>query len=288
VPPTSLALIACAAVMHASWNLAAKKAQGGQAFLGLCSVCMVIFYALPTAYVLRERGLPEDGRAWLALLASAVIHLAYFSILQKGYREADLSVVYPVARGTGPLISIALAVALLDERPSPQALFGALVVVIGVFLLAGGADLLRSRDARARAGLIWGSYTGLSIALYTVVDGYSVRTLALSPLLIDFVGHALRIVWAAPRALSQRTAFLAEAKRTLRYALVVGTIGPLSYLLVLSAMKTAPISYVAPARELSLLVGAFFGARLLAEGELKRRLLCAGVIALGVLLIALG
>jgi uncharacterized membrane protein len=115
-----------------------------------------------------------------------------------------------------------------------------------------------------------------------------VRTLALSPLLIDFVGHALRIVWAAPRALSQRTAFLAEAKRTLRYALVVGTIGPLSYLLVLSAMKTAPISYVAPARELSLLVGAFFGARLLAEGELKRRLLCAGVIALGVLLIALG
>lgn len=274
--------------MHATWNLAAKKAHGGQAFLGLCSLCMVIVYALPTGYVLHEHGLPDEGKAWLALLASAVIHLAYFSILQKGYREADLSVVYPVARGTGPLISIALAVTFLGERPSSQALFGALVVVIGVFLLAGGANLMRSRDARARAGLVWGSYTGFSIALYTVVDGYSVRMLALSPLLIDFFGHVLRIVWTAPQALSQPAAFMAEAKRTLRYALVVGTIGPLSYLLVLSAMKESPVSYVAPARELSLLVGAFFGAQLLDEGELKRRLVCAGVIALGVLLIALG
>jgi drug/metabolite transporter (DMT)-like permease len=274
--------------MHATWNLAAKKAQGGQAFLGLCSVCMVILYALPIAYVVGEQGLPEGSRAWLALFASAVIHLAYFSILQKGYREADLSVVYPVARGTGPLISIALAVAFLGERPSRQALFGASVVVVGVFLLAGGADLVRSRDARARAGLIWGGYTGFSIALYTVVDGYSIRTLLLSPLLIDYLGHALRIVWAAPLALRQRAAFMAEAKRTLRYAMVVGSIGPLSYLLVLTAMKETPVSYVAPARELSLLVGAFFGARLLDEGELKRRLSCAGLIALGVLLIALG
>jgi uncharacterized membrane protein len=98
----------------------------------------------------------------------------------------------------------------------------------------------------------------------------------------------LRIAWVAPAALKHRAAYMAEARSTLRYALVVGTIGPLSYLLVLTAMKESPVSYVAPARELSLLVGAFFGARLLAEGELKRRLLCAGVIALGVLLIALG
>jgi uncharacterized membrane protein len=288
VSPSSLALIALAAVMHATWNLAAKKAQGAQAFLGLCSVVMVLAYALPVAYVVQEQGLPRGETAWLALFASGAIHLAYFSVLQKGYREADLSVVYPVARGTGPLISIALAIVFLDERPSAQAFGGALVVVLGVFMLAGGAALLRTRDARARAGLVWGSYTGLSIALYTVVDGYSVRSLLISPLLLDYLGHLLRIAWVAPAALKHRTAYVAEARNTLRYALVVGTIGPLSYLLVLNAMKEAPVSYVAPARELSLLVGAFFGARLLAEGELKRRVLCAGVIALGVLLIALG
>lgn len=284
---TSLALIALAAVMHATWNLAAKKAQGGQPFLGLCSVIMTFAYALPVAWVVREHGLPTRGAAWLALFASGAIHLAYFSILQRGYREADLSVVYPVARGTGPLISIALAVTILGERPSAQAYVGALVVVLGVFLLAGGASLLHAHDGRARAGLVWGSYTGLSIALYTVVDGYSVRSLQLSPLLVDYLGHLMRIAWVAPAALRNRATFVAEARSTLRYALVVGTLGPLSYLLVLTAMKDSPVSYVAPARELSLLVGAFFGARLLAEGELRRRLLCAGVIAMGVLLIAL-
>jgi drug/metabolite transporter (DMT)-like permease len=288
VSASSLGLIVLAAVMHATWNLSAKKAQGGQLFLVLCALCTLAIYALPMAFVVAQRGLPTGTSAWVAIFASGIIHLAYFSILQKGYREADLSVVYPVARGTGPLISILVAVSMLGERPSLQAWCGALVVITGVFLLAGGATLLRSRDARARAGLVWGSCTGLMIAGYTVVDGYAVRALLVAPLLIDYTGQIMRVGLSAPYLLGRSAELRQEWRRTWRHALVIATLGPLGYLLVLLAMQSTPISYVAPARELSMLVGAFFGAHLLAEGEVKRRLVCAGIIAAGVLLIALG
>jgi drug/metabolite transporter (DMT)-like permease len=285
---TSLGLIVLAALLHATWNLAAKKAQGGQIFVALCSLLSIGVYALPIAFVVARYGLPQGTDAWLAIVASGALHLAYFSVLQKGYREADLSVVYPVARGTGPLISILTAVSLLGERPSLQAWAGALVVITGVFLLAGGASLLRSRDTRARAGLYWGSVTGLLIASYTVLDGYAVRTLFVSPLLLDYAGHLMRVGLSAPYLVWRRRELYDECRRTWRYALIIATIGPFGYLLVLLAMKSTPISYVAPARELSMLIGAFFGARLLAEGEVKRRLACAAIIAVGVLMIALG
>ncbi|MFM2400014.1 MAG: hypothetical protein RL341_2171, partial [Pseudomonadota bacterium] len=145
---TALALVVAAAFMHATWNLAAKKAQGGQLFLTLCSLSTLVIYALPTAWLVARDGLPGSTAAWLAMGASGVLHLVYFTVLQKGYRESDLSVVYPVARGTGPLITIAVAIAVLGERPSTQALVGAAVVVAGVFLLAGGAKLLTTHDPR--------------------------------------------------------------------------------------------------------------------------------------------
>jgi drug/metabolite transporter (DMT)-like permease len=141
---------------------------------------------------------------------------------------------------------------------------------------------------RARAGLLWGSCTGLMIAGYTVVDGYAVRALLVAPLLLDYAGQIVRVGLSLPQVLGQGAAPRQEWRRTWRHALVIATLGPLGYLFVLVAMQSTPISYVAPARELSMLVGAFFGAHLLAEGEVKRRLACAAVIAVGVLLIALG
>jgi drug/metabolite transporter (DMT)-like permease len=281
-------LVGIAAVTHATWNFATKKAAGGRTFLALCSLCSLLVYAGPLVFVLRQGGVPRDTRAWMFMLASALIHLVYFNVLNRGYREADLSVVYPVARGTGPLLSVAVAVLLLGERPSALSLAGALTVVTGVFLLAGGARLLGARDARARLGLYWGSLTGVFIAGYTVVDGYAVRNLALAPLLVDYATHVLRVSLALPGWLRDRAAPRAELARTWRHVLVVGVLAPFGYILVLLAMRETPISSVAPARELSMLVGAFFGAQLLGEGEVRRRLLCAGVIGLGVLMIAFG
>jgi uncharacterized membrane protein len=284
-----MVLVGLAAVMHATWNFATKKAQGSRSFLALCSVFSLLLYALPMLWLLWLHGLPQGGAVWACILGSVLIHFVYFNVLNHGYRVADLSVVYPVARGTGPLLSVAVAVTLLGERPSWLAVVGALVVVLGVFLLAGGARLLgASSDARARTGLYWGACTGVLIASYTVVDGYAVRHLGLTPLVVDYATHVFRVALALPHLLRDRAAARAELRRTWRFVLVVGGLGPLGYIMVLIAMQHSPISYVAPARELSMLVGAFFGAQLLGEGEVRRRIACAGVIALGVLLIALG
>ena len=284
----SIVLVGIAAVTHAIWNLATKKAQGGAAFLALCSVFALGLYAGPVAWLLHVHGLPHGRAVWGCIAGSALIHFLYFNVLNHGYRVADLSVVYPVARGTGPLLSVAFAVLVLGERPSQLALCGALVVVIGVFALAGGARLVQTGDARARAGLYWGSCTGLVIASYTVVDGYAVRFLGLTPLLLDYATHIVRVTLTLPKLLRDRAATRAELERTWRYVLVVGALSPLAYILVLIAMQYSPISYVAPARELSMLVGAFFGARLLGEGDVRRRITFAAVIAAGVMLIALG
>jgi drug/metabolite transporter (DMT)-like permease len=288
VSALSLLLVGLAAVMHATWNLATKKAQGGHTFLALCSVCALIVFAGPLAWLVSQHGPPQSLPAWACIATSALIHFAYFGVLNRGYRESDLSVVYPVARGTGPLLSVALAVVLLGERPSALAVLGALLVVSGVFFLAGGARLFGGEDARARAGLYWGLSTGLLIAGYTVVDGYAVRALAVTPLFVDYATHVFRVSLALPTLVGDRAATRAELVRTWRYVLVVGLLAPLGYILVLIAVQHTPISQVAPARELSMLVGAFFGARLLGEGEVRRRLACAAAIAVGVLMIALG
>lgn len=274
--------------MHATWNLAAKRAQGGHLFLTLCSLSSLTIYAVPVAWLLHRDGLPSGWLAWLVMTVSGGLHLIYFTVLQRGYRAADLSVVYPVARGTAPLLSVTFAVVALGERPSLQAMCGAALVVIGVLFLAGGADLLRRRDARVSAGLTWGAITGLMIATYTVTDGYAVRRLAVAPLVLDYVSHVVRVVLSGPRAFSDMETLRAEWRRTWRHALVIATLGPLGYILVLTAMRETPVSYVAPARELSMLIGAFFGARLLKEGNVLGRVASASLIALGVLLIALG
>lgn len=284
---TAFGLVLAAALMHATWNLAAKRAQGGQLFLLLCSIMALGIYALPVAFVVAEQGLPRTLTSWLAIALSAVVHIGYSSVLQHAYRQADLSVVYPVARGTGPLLSVGLATWLLGERPSAQALVGVAIVIVGVFWLAGGRTLLKSPDARVRAGLFWGSITGLFIASYTTVDAYTVRSLAVAPLLLDYVSHALRVTATAPYAWRHREETVREWKRTFRYALVIALLGPLGYLLVLHALRFASVSYVAPARELSMLFAALLGVRLLAEGEAMRRVACAALIAVGVGLIAL-
>lgn len=288
MPPIAIALVLAAAVMHASWNLAAKKAQGGQLFLLLCSLVSLSIYALPVAWLLAKEGLPQQPAAWGLMMVSGALHLVYFTLLQKGYREADLSVVYPIARGTGPLVTILVAVFLLKEQPSLQALIGAAVVVLGVFLLAGGHKLFINPNPRAQAGLFWGICTGLMIASYTVIDGYAVRYIGIAPLLLDYVSHLMRCLLSGPHALKRLPEVASEYRRTWKYVLIIAVLGPLGYICVLTAMRYAPISYVAPARELSMLVGAFFGAKLLKEGNLWQRVICAALIACGVGMITFG
>ena len=293
MPASALAFVLLAGLIHASWNIAAKKAGGDVRFATFTGIVMMVFWA-PLGIWLGKDQIPGWGRTeWLFVAASAMLHTLYFIVLLRGYRKADLTVVYPLARGSGPLLSSLAAILFLGEHISTLGAFGIAGVVVGVFLIAGGPGLWQAtRDPaqrkRIHKGMLYGLLTGLFIASYTVVDGYAVKFLLLSPILVDYMGNLLRLVVLAPTVLRDVPAAAILWQRQWKYAVFVGIVSPVSYVLVLYAMQTAPLSHVAPAREISMLFAALIGGQLLGEGDRLLRLLGAGFIAAGVMALAVG
>ena len=289
----ALALVLAAALMHALWNVVAKK-SGGDTRFALMTVLLMISLWAPAGVWAAWGVLPLWGQLqWAVLLASAAVHTAYVTALLRGYRLSDLTVVYPMARGSGPLLASLGAVAWLGESLSAVALAGVAGVAVGVFFLAGGPGLwARAHDPaqrnRVHAGLRWGALTGALIAGYTLIDGYAVKVLLISPILVDYVGNLLRLPMLLPHALRDRAGFARLWRAQWRSALVVAVLGPLGFVMVLYAMRLAPISHVAPAREISMLFAALLGGRMLGEGDRAVRLAGAACIAAGVGALALG
>jgi drug/metabolite transporter (DMT)-like permease len=218
----------------------------------------------------------EGGVTWAGvgfMLDSAVLHIFYYGALQTSYRSGELSVVYPLARGSGPVLSVTAAILFLGERPSALGLAGGALIVLAVFALAVGSS----------AGVGWALLTGAFIAAYTVWDAHAVDALNQPPA-VYFWGSGLGMaILLAPLARGARRAW-----RTQRAAaLGVGGLSPLAYVLVLFALTRAPVSLVAPVRESSVVVGALLGARVLGEGHLARRIVAASAIAAGIAALAL-
>ncbi|HQY92069.1 DMT family transporter [Caldilinea sp.] len=282
----SLGLVLISALLHALWNLLAKRAQGGAAFTWLFSALTAPLWApIVAIYVLFW----QPQLSWIGalfILGSAIIHVGYFLFLQRGYRTGDLSVVYPLARGTGPLLSMIGAVLLLGERPSLLAVAGALFVIIGVFFIAGGAQMVRAR--RAAAGVGYGLLTGLLIATYTLWDKTAVSTILVAPLLLEYGSSIGRTLLLTPLALRRRAEVVYEWRTHRWEALGIALLSSLAYILVLTALITAPVSYIAPAREVSILFGALLGTWLLKEGDTWQRLVSAGLMVIGIVLLTLG
>ncbi|MCL4748190.1 MAG: EamA family transporter [Burkholderiaceae bacterium] len=287
--PTALALVLVAAVVHASWNLVLKRAQSDAVCTAWAVAAGGALLLTPLALVLHGSAISGlGGLQWTAVAVSGVLHVVYFLVLQAGYRAGDLSIVYPVARGVGPLVSALAAIVLLEEAATTASIAGLCLIVAGTFTIAGGASILRGQwSGRTGAGLGWGALTGVFIAAYTVTDGWAVKALGVAPLLFYWLSDASRAVILAPWAVRRRAAMRAMLGRDWRPVLAVAVLSPISYILVLEAMTLAPISHVAPAREVSMLIAAFLGARVLSEGELWRRLAGASLIAAGVACLAL-
>jgi drug/metabolite transporter (DMT)-like permease len=283
---TSVALgfVLLAAVTHASWNISAKYAADSRHFVWLFSAGSVLIYGPIVAAVIYVERPVFELHHWLTLAATSVLHLLYSISLQTGYRHSDLSVVYPIARGTGPLLSFIGAAVLLGEAPTVQSVAGMLLIVAGILLVAG---LVGHHERAPAVGVFYGLTTGVLIAAYTLNDGWAVKVLLISPFVIDFTGNLFRTLVLAPRAWRDRVAVAREARVYRKPVIIVSVLGPLGYILVLFAMRLAPISHVAPARELSTLVGAWFGSRLLRESSGPWRILGAVLIVAGVISLAL-
>lgn len=283
---TALALVLVAAVLHALWNLAAKRASGeGYLFVWWYNVASAVLWLPIGLVVLARAGWPLGWELLVGPAVSAVFHIAYQLSLQEGYRRADLGVVYPVARGTGPLLTVLFALLVLGERPGVVAVAGGLVVIAGIVVVATGRpDALRHR---ASTGIAWGTLTGAGIAAYTLWDHHAVDTWALLPVTYFSLGCTLQALAMTPGALRRSRAAGATAvlRRSGREVAVVAVLSPLAYVLVLEAMRTTPVALVAPARESSIVVGSLLAWWLFREPHPLRRLLGAAVVLVGIAMI---
>ena len=280
---TALALVLAGAICHAIWNIVAKKAGGGLAFVWLFGLVSVVA-ATPIVYLTWSAHPQTFSRSmWFAALGSGLVHVVYSLVLQKAYRESDFAVVYPVARGSGPMFSVVAAIVLLGETPSLLGQLSVAAILGGVFVSAGATDLLRgTKSSKRQLGVLWGIVTGVFIASYTVIDGWAIKSLGMAPILFYAVGLAFRALLLTPFALRRREELVSQWRAQRRAIIIVGLLSPAAYTLVLLAVQIAPLSYIAPVREISMLVGTFVGASLLREAVKPSQVVGAGIMLLGV------
>ncbi len=284
----ALALVLVAAGLHATWNLCAKRAGGGLPFVWVVTMVICTLYApvLVGYWIWQPTALSPKAVAWIC--ASGVLKMCYSLLLQRGYRSGDFSLIYPLARGTGPLLSTLAAIIFLGERPTGLAMAGGLVIVGSVFFLTDGARLFREDRAHLRTAISHGLVIGTLIASYTIWDRHGVHALGIPPVIYDGGTAFMILVLITPFALSRRAEAARHWREHKRYVFGMALLSPVAYVLVLTAMSFTPVSYVAPAREVSIVVGAFLGAKILKEQDGRRRVWAALAMAAGVIALALG
>ena len=279
----AIALVVCAAVLHAIWNALAKRAENQFVFLW-SSVSLATVLLLPLG-LLR---LPSDGTPIAGLpfvVASIAIHALYFWALGRSYRHGEFSRVYPMARGLGVALVPLIALPVFGERLSWLGWLGVGLVVLGIAGLSFRSSAMRSALAQGSlAGTAWALVTGVTIAGYSLVDKAGVARLHPMPY-IALIGLGLSIL-LAPLVLADRSALSREWRLNWRTILVASAMSLTSYLLVLFAFRLSKVGYVVASRELSILFSAFIGSLWLREGRLAPRLAGASVVLAGVVCIA--
>lgn len=282
MPPLAFALLFAAAVLHTAWNLLVRTAQDRLAFTWWALACLspLAIFVLAAA--------PSLWRAWPYALTSAALEAGYFATLAVAYGRGDFSLVYPVARGAAPLLLAIGSFLVLHERPRPLGIAGLLVLAGGLAVIAGsaGAGVPRRGSAAAR-GLGWALAVALLIALYSLLDGAAVRRFPPAPYTALVFG--LTALFAALPVFLTRggRAVLAEGRRSSWRIPLVGVFSIVSYILVLESYRIAPLAYAGAVREVSVVLAALAGWRLLGEGFGRTRLVGAVLVFLGILLIAL-
>lgn len=280
---------------HAGWNvLAHGTSRLGIPFLWCGAVASTLIWAVAVPLTGGIGAADLAGFA-LGVAVSAVVHVAYMLVLQRGYAVGNLSTVYATARGTGPLLAVVASVALLGERPSLLALTGVAAIIAGV-VAVGLVDRPRAapglgaggRDRGLDRGILFGLLTGVAIAAYTIWDAHAVRAWQIPPVAFMVGCTALEIVLFSGMLLAQRRhgEVVAVARATWRRLLAFGVLSPLSYILVLTAITLAPVALVAPMRELSVVLVSLFGVFVLHEGRPAGRVGASVLVAAGVVLLA--
>ncbi len=275
MPLIPFLLTIIAALLHALWNFAAKKASGnlGIIWIGLLIATMLL---IPFLFILS----PDEILAREAIpfvVATGVIHALYFFSLAKAYEYGDISVVYPIARGSAIAGTAVAACLLLQEKISLLGATGILLIGIGVLLLG-------FKNIRQRRGIFFSIATAALIVSYSINDKLGVGIL--HPVAYIFWLTSLTTIFLFPYIIIKRKAdFTGTSDKIIKYALIIGPGSIATYLIILFVFQMTQVSYVVAVRESAVAIGALLGMVFLKEEISPQKMFSIAVIVIGMFLI---
>ena len=273
--PIALGFIALAAILHAAWNILLKAADDPlrTASVGVAAASLVLVPIVVLGWL--TLGQPTvPGQAWALGLTSGGVEVLYFAFLAAAFRRGDLSVVYPLARGSAPLLAIAIGVLILGERLAPGAWLGVGLLLAGLLLVQRPWRLLRSAtSANDRAAAGFALLTGATIAIYSALDRVGVQQTPVwvyAGILWPTCAIGLAALVFARRRVAGGRYAVAEAPIDRRTAVIGGFLTFSAYALVLAALSRAPLAIVAPLRESAVVLTSLWGVFRLREATGRR------------------
>ncbi len=303
MPPFVLALIAIAAVLHAGWNVLLKTS--GDTLLTSARLQAIGTLILAPIGVIAWllNGAPSLDPAGIGVaFVSAILETIYFIALAGGYSRGDLSLVYPLARGTAPMLAVVFGVVALGERLDAVASAGVVLVIAGILLVARPWQALAEAGREHRGAIGFAMATGVTIAAYSAVDRVGVRLIEpwqygvvlavlTTSMLTAVVVIGRRAGWLATPELDAGPIEGSRGRRLGRDA-VAGVLALTAYLLILVAYSVAPLAVVSPLRESAIVLGTAWGSIRLGEAAGRReagvRIGAAALVVVGAVLVALG
>ncbi len=279
----ALGLLFVAAVLHAGWNLLVKRAKRKQVFTWWAILVGVICFS---PVLIFNRPLPLQ--IWPYVAGSALFEALYFVGLTRAYDLDDFSLVYPLARGTAPALLVVWAALFLGEQPRPTGLAGLALLVLGLIIVGSAAWWSQRQVATpSLLGVAIALATACCISIYSAIDGAAVHLVPSAPYTVVILGLSMLLIAPALLLHYGPRAVVAEWRTNWPRIILVGILSVVSYGLVLYVYSFARVSYAGAVREISIVLAAFIGWRWLGEGFGPIRLIGAGLIFAGILVIAI-
>jgi uncharacterized membrane protein len=284
----ALGIVLLAALFHAAWNFLAKNSRNKLAFIWWFLLIATIAYLPMFLYFWRQMTVTPAG--WACIVATGILHALYFWFMGGAYERGDLSLVYPLSRGSGPLLVPILAVIFLQERLSATGISGIVLVIVGIYVIHLQSFTVDSffEPLRAMRGSasIWALCTGGTIAGYSLVDKVGVG-LVYPPAYI-YLMFVISLLLLSPYVIiRQRPTLKAEWQVNRWPILVDGFLVLFTYMMILFAFRLSKVSYVVAAREVSIVFSALLGIFWLKEAHAPQKIAGAALIALGVVFIGM-
>ena len=281
---TVFLLVLVSAISHAAWNFAARKAVGNLVaiWLGLWLGSAIIFPVV--IGIIAYQGLPDtvSVESISCILATGLIHSAYFRLVAAGYEHGEISLVYPIARGSGIAVTAILASLLFKENFSMLGSVGIVLISVGIIIL-GAAENRKAKDAKA---IILALSIGSTIVAYSLTDKMGVRYT--NPVIYIWFMFLIAAILLTPMVVKRHFRTLGQlARQYMSHAIIIGVGSIATYLIILYAFTMGQVGYIVAVREMAVVLGSLAGIIFLKERFTLAKAAAIPTIVIGILFIKL-